>query len=39
MAIRGYANPEVREIYARARELCQRAGDDAQLFESVLGLW
>jgi TOMM system kinase/cyclase fusion protein len=39
MAIRGYANPEVRETYARARELCQRAGDDAQLFESVLGLW
>ena len=39
MAIRGYANPEVRETYARARELCRRAGDDAQLFESVLGLW
>jgi len=39
MATRGYANPEVRETYARARELCQRAGDDAQVFESVLGLW
>lgn len=39
MATRGYANPEVRETYARARQLCQRAGDDAQLFESVLGLW
>jgi TOMM system kinase/cyclase fusion protein len=39
MAVRGYANPDVRETYARARELCQRAGDDAQLFESVLGLW
>jgi serine/threonine protein kinase/predicted ATPase len=39
MATRGYANPEVRSTYARARELCQRAGGDAQLFASVLGLW
>ncbi|WP_434416910.1 TOMM system kinase/cyclase fusion protein [Nannocystis pusilla] len=39
MSIRGYAAPEVHDTYARARELCRRAGDDAQLFPSVLGLW
>ncbi|MDC0666996.1 protein kinase domain-containing protein [Nannocystis radixulma] len=39
MATRGYAAPEVHDTYARARELCRRAGDDAQLFPSVLGLW
>jgi TOMM system kinase/cyclase fusion protein len=39
MSIKGYAAPEVRETYARARDLCPAAGDDAQLFPAVLGLW
>ena len=39
MSTRGYAAPEVHETYARARELCRLAGDDAQLFPALLGLW
>ncbi len=39
MAARGYANPDVKKTYARALELCQRAGEDAQVFASLLGLW
>ncbi|MCB9759409.1 MAG: protein kinase [Alphaproteobacteria bacterium] len=39
MGVRGYANPEVHQNYARARELCLAQGDDARLFPSVLGLW
>src|SRR5262249_23720843 len=38
MATKGHAAPPVREVYARARELCETAGDDAQLFPAVLGL-
>jgi predicted ATPase len=32
MATRGYAAPEVAATYHRARELCQQAGDTADLF-------
>lgn len=39
MAIKGYAAPEVEKVYARARELCQSAGEDAQIFPSIAGLW
>ena len=40
MASKGYANPEVREVYARARELCKMAGsDDGALYKALLGLW
>ncbi len=39
MSTRGYAAPEVHQTYARARELCREAGDDAQMFPAVLGLW
>ena len=39
MSTRGYAAPEVHQTYARARELCRLAGDDAQMFPAVLGLW
>lgn len=39
MSTKGYAAPEVRETYARARDLCPVAGDDAALFPAVLGLW
>ncbi len=38
IATKGTAAPQVRETYARARELCQLAGDDAQLFPVLLGL-
>jgi class 3 adenylate cyclase len=32
MATRGYAAPEVAATYHRARELCEQAGDTAELF-------
>jgi tetratricopeptide (TPR) repeat protein len=39
ISLRGYASPEVAECYARARELCERAGDDARLLPVLYGLW
>jgi TOMM system kinase/cyclase fusion protein len=39
LAIKGYAAPEVGEVYARARELCQRVGDTPQLFPTLYGLY
>lgn len=36
---KGYGAPEVEATYARARELCQRAGETPQLFPALLGLW
>ena len=36
---KGYGAPEVETTYARARELCQRAGETPQLFPALLGLW
>lgn len=39
MSAHGYAAPEVEANYARARELCRVAGEDSQLFPSLLGLW
>lgn len=39
MATRGYAAPEVAATYNRARELCQQAGDTAELFPVLWGLW
>jgi adenylate cyclase len=38
MAVRGYADPEVEHVYARARELCQRVGQSPQLWVAILGL-
>ena len=38
-AIKGYAAPEVERTYARARELCQQAGETPQLFPVLFGLW
>ena len=35
---RGYAAPEVAAGYARARELCERSGDDLQLLPVLFGL-
>ena len=38
IATKGYAAPEVREVYARAQELCQQE-DAPQLFPILHGLW
>ncbi len=35
---RGYATPEVEDTYRRARELCQRLGESAELFPVLRGL-
>ncbi len=35
---KGYAAPEVEQIYARARELCQQIGESSQLFPVLRGL-
>src|SRR4029077_3550451 len=39
IAVRGYAAPEVGPTLLRARELCQRIGDEPQLFGILLGQW
>jgi adenylate cyclase len=39
LATRGYAAPEVEETYARARALCQEAGDSSQLYPVLIGHW
>ena len=39
IAVRGYAAPEVGPILLRAGELCQRIGDEPQLFGIMLGRW
>ena len=38
MAVRGYAAPEVRESFVRARELCDQLGDTSQLPAVLDGL-
>jgi len=38
-ATKGYAAPEVERAYARARELCQQAGETSQLIRVLFGLW
>jgi hypothetical protein len=39
VAIRGYASPEVERAYGRARELCRRMGDSADLTSVLFGLF
>jgi TOMM system kinase/cyclase fusion protein len=39
VAIKGFAAPEVLHAYARARELCQQAGETPQVFQVLRGLW
>ncbi|MCZ6811749.1 MAG: AAA family ATPase [Planctomycetota bacterium] len=39
MASKGFGAPDVREAYARARELCEQVGDAAQFFPATWGLW
>ena len=39
IAIKGFGSPEVGKVYARARELCQHAGEAPQLFRVLRWLW
>ena len=39
VATKGFAAPEVLRTYARARELCQQAGETPQVFQVLRGLW
>jgi predicted ATPase len=39
MAIKGYAAPEVEEVYSRAWQLCQGLGETPQMFTILRGLW
>ena len=39
IATRGFASPEVGKVYARAREICELAGQAPQLFPVLWGLW
>lgn len=38
-AIKGFGAPEVGQVYARARELCQQVEETPQLFPVLRGLW
>jgi len=38
MVTKGYAAPEVEQVFTRARELCRQAGEAPQLFSMLLGL-
>jgi predicted ATPase len=38
IATKGQAAPEVEQVYARARELCQQVGETPQLFQALWGL-
>jgi predicted ATPase len=39
VSTRGYAAPEVGPVYDRARELCERAGDQWNSFVVLFGIW
>jgi class 3 adenylate cyclase/tetratricopeptide (TPR) repeat protein len=39
MAIKGGGAPEVERVYTRARELCERVGEPAELFRVLWGVW
>jgi TOMM system kinase/cyclase fusion protein len=39
LAMKGYAAPEVGEVYARAQELCQQVGETPQIFPTLYGLY
>ena len=38
-ATKGYAAPEVKKAYTRARELCRQIEDTTRLFPVLYGLW
>ena len=39
MATKGWAAPEVENVYMRARELCEQVGDTPETFPTLCGLW
>jgi predicted ATPase len=39
LATKGYAAPEVRETYTRARQLCEHLDNPRQIFMVLRGLW
>jgi predicted ATPase/class 3 adenylate cyclase len=39
MTLKGGGIPEVERVYTRARELCERVGEPAELFRVLLGMW
>jgi TOMM system kinase/cyclase fusion protein len=39
LATKGYAAPEVGQVYARAQELCQQVGETPQIFPTLFGLF
>jgi predicted ATPase len=39
IATKGYAAPEVAQVYTRAWELCRQVGETPQLFPVLWGLW
>ena len=39
VATKGFAAPDVRSTYARARALCENSGEAPQLFPVLFGLW
>jgi predicted ATPase len=39
MAIKGWAVPEVAQVYVRARVLCRQVGETSQRFAATWGLW
>ncbi len=39
MVTKGYGHPEVEQVYARARALCQQVGETPALFPVLYGLW
>jgi predicted ATPase len=39
MAIKGYAAPDVEQVYTRARALCRQMSETSRLFPVLWGLW
>jgi predicted ATPase/class 3 adenylate cyclase len=39
MTMKGYGAPEVKRVYARARELCRQVGDHSRYFSALWGLY
>ena len=39
MALKGGGAPEVERVYTRARDLCERVGEPAELFRVLWGVW
>jgi class 3 adenylate cyclase/predicted ATPase len=39
IAVQGYASPESREAFSRARSLCLQLGNISEYFQALFGLW